>query len=168
MSNDENPTFLRQQFEVLIGAYGWPERPGQFAAWETWLADFPQWAVGTVVLAAPDLWPQKMPEVGILRSKIIETIERRKREERELEKMRNPPAIPEGPSVQNCPPDFLEMCAEWEKEDRERPGGASYDVGLSRLKQINALWAKREPKTMSGEQVAIDPTTTQHKGNPEE
>lgn len=145
-------SFLRQQFEVLLGAYRWPEREGWFSAWETWLAEFPEWAVGQVVMSAPDRWPNEMPEVGPLRAAIAAVIQKRRREEKDEQERNAPRHRP--PLAYTGNPKFLEIAKRWEKEDRENPSTESR--GPQRARELSTLWAgEARTKTIDGESVEL-------------
>ena len=144
--------FLRQQFNVLLGAYRWPEREGWFSAWETWLKEFPRWAVGQVVMSAPDRWPNEMPEVGPLRAAIIQAVQKRRREERDARDHGTPEHRP--PLAYTGNPKFLELSERWEKEDRDNPSTESR--GPQRARELVKLWSTdAKTETLDGESVEL-------------
>ena len=142
--------WLRKQFEVLCGAYTYPENAGQYAAWETWLLEYPRWAISQVVKGAVDRW-NKMPEVGTLRLAIVEVIQRRQNQEREAEAKKNPTDEPQPAYTGN--PKFLELALRWEREDRDDPTHESR--GPQRAAELNALWAAESTITVDGKPMEL-------------
>ncbi len=131
--------WLRQQFEVLLGAYGWPEKPGEFSAWETWLAEFPQWALGKVVHEAPDRWPGKFPNVGELRQVVNALIRSRQDKQAHTEE---PAQMTAGDHIHIA---FAKLAAEWEEESKAGgwdPEQCPAAVGTRRIKELQKLWNK--------------------------
>ncbi len=162
MIDNGSKSFLRQQFEVLLGAYRWPEREGWFSAWETWLAEFPQWAVGQVVMSAPDRWPDEMPEVGPLRRAIIAVVQKRRREEmdaNETAPTHRPPLAYSGN------PKFHELAKRWEAEDKLEPDGDS--CGAERAREFSRVWDdESKTQNLDGESVAFQENPKQKRRLP--
>lgn len=152
--------WLRKEFETLVSAYRYPERAGDYAAWETWLAGFPPWVVQAVVFQAPDRWPSSMPTVGELRRAVAETLAKRRSAERDSQPKHQPET--DGPMSSHMQPGFRKMADNITREskrlglnpDQESP----HDVGLRRIRSIRALFNKHSQiETLDGEGVDLQP-----------
>ena len=126
---------LRQMFTTVLGAYKWPEKPGQFIAWETWISNLPEWAVSQIVMEAPDLWPKEMPEVGQFKAAVINVVTKRRNAQRAAANPITQEPMPE----YTGDPRILELVQKWEREDATP--GAKTTSGIERARAINAVWA---------------------------
>jgi hypothetical protein len=152
--------FLRQQFEVLIGAYGWPEKPGEFAAWVTWLAELPKTDIGTIVMAAPERWPGKMPTVGTLRLAIQQEMRRRLNAIQAKAEAEKPEPEYRGPPDRMVPAPFLELAKSWQQET-EASGRVNeqppHEIKMQRIRELSKTWATHTKiKDLDGDPVGLD------------
>ena len=138
---------MRRSFNLLLGAYGRTENPGQFEAWTSFLGMYPAELVTVGVKQAPAKWPDRMPSIGQIRSLVEAIIARRRNQERDAAAQ---PA-PDMPAPKTTNPDFEAMARKWEQEtidlglDPERP--TPRKIAARRLAEFNALWSKYSPKS---------------------
>lgn len=159
--------WLRGKYEVMVGAYTYPEKAGEFAAWETWLDQFPQWALDAVFFNAVDVWPEKMPTVGMIRKAVIEAMQKR----RNAERREQPRPDPEGPIATHMQPGFRKMAANIEREslrlglDPEQQ--APHEIEMRRIRSIRALFGKHSKiETLNGEDVVLQTNPRDKKRRP--
>ena len=169
MSSTAPRPWLREQFDVLLGAYTWPEKAGEFAAWDTWLGEFPEWAIKAVVFNAVDRWPEKMPTVGVVRRATIELLRKR----RNMERDRQPPPEPSGPTASPMHPDFIDLASLFEDESRRLgldPGEPSpQHIAVSRAHAVSDLFEKHSKiEALNGEGVDLQTNPQDKEARPPE
>ncbi|KKL61822.1 hypothetical protein LCGC14_2191460 [marine sediment metagenome] len=161
--------WLREEFETLVSAYRYPERDGDYAAWETWLAEFPRWAVKAVVFQAPDRWPGAMPTVGELRRAVSEALAKRRNAERD----KRPRPQSEGPTSSPIHPAFLELAESFELESRrlglDPDEPSPQHIAIARAHAISDLFGKYSKiGALSGEGVGFQTNPIQKRARPPE
>jgi hypothetical protein len=155
---------LRQAYGVMLGAYSRTERDGEFSAWDTWLREFPNHLLSALIMKAPDIWPEKMPNVGQMRVELQSMISKQRAEHRDSQPGPQPDQPPLAYSGRE---EFDGLASRWEAQsieagyDPDRPPPRS--VAIQRMQELNQLWAAVPDKAIDG---PINPNPRERKRIP--